>query len=276
MEPSRPISRFRHAPGSHRKSYSTYQPNLCTEPFPHHPPHPLSDASPQAAADTLLVLAHALGDSSSITDVQYASDSIIPTFLALSYFNMTARAFRLLLFHPPGAPPTPPPLAHARAASSSPWLPPLTPLPPLTTADLPATACFHHVLVGHESAFRLTSQSDAVRGVALRGLRDAVLRHCDAEPSAAAGILRINMYTQSSIAADDACTFSEVLNVVASGAALSCLNVDALDTFAAAARAVSSAHLHIVPASLPSALMMLLARESSVVFCVHAIGNNPE
>ena len=115
-----------------------------------------------------------------------------------------------------------------------------------------------------------------VRGVALRGLRDAVLRHYNAEPSAAAGVLHINMYTQASIGGGGVCSFASFLKEVLSDFVLNCVDVDALESFSASAHAISSAHLHVVPSVLSSALMLVLARESSVVFCVHASNINPE
>ncbi len=59
-------------------------------------------------------------------------------------------------------------------------------------------------------------------------------------------------------------------------AVLECIDTDAMESFSAAARAISRAHLHIVPSDLPSAALLLLAPDSSVVFVVHASGSNPE
>jgi hypothetical protein len=223
----------------------------------------------------------------SLHDAQFAADSVIPAFIALSYFNMTSHPFRLLLWHPsnlhdPATPPPDPSIARARAAASSPWLTPLTHLPILTADDLPATECFSHLLVGHESAFRVTPESDAVRGLALRQLRDAVLRHHNIHTSPASSVLVINLYTHSSVADAaaprlDCGRFSELLEEFAGSlVSLHCIVVDAMSSFSALARAISSAHLHVIPSDVPGAAMLLLARESAVVFVVHATGSNPE
>jgi hypothetical protein len=257
-------------------SLGGWSPVVLTERFP-------LGHVPAAARDTVVVLGHALGAATSAHDVQFAADSIIPTFIALSYFNLTSHPMQLLLWHPPtfhSDPTTPAPapsLARSRAAASSSWLPPLTPLPILTAHDLPATACFANVLVGHESAFRLTSRSDAVRGIALRRLRNTVLRHYSAH-AAASSALQINLYYHASAASRSMhCDlFSRMLHQVASEADKHCVDVDAIDSFAAAALTVSRAHLHVLPSDLPHAPMLLLARDSAAVFVVHAEGSSPE
>jgi hypothetical protein len=262
----------------HISSWGSWTPRVISQRFPR---HLIPDADPSA----FVVLGHALGDVHSTHDVQFASDSIIPAAVALSYFNMTGHPFRLLLLHPPNfhnpdAPAPAPSLAGTRAAASSPWLTPLTPLTPLIPHDLPSTACFAHIIVGHESAFRLTPHSDAVRGVALRQLRDRVLRHYVAQ-TAAASALQINLYVHSSSGSTnppriDCARFSQLLEGYASETDKHCVDLDATGSFAAAVGAISRAHLHVVPGDLPHAPMLLLARDAAVVFVVHSTGSNPE
>jgi hypothetical protein len=249
----------------------------------HHPlraVHPSHSGAANYFYKSFVVLGHALGDALSVHDAKFATESAIPAFTALAYFNMTGSPFTLLLWHPPHLRPPPPPhLAQHRAAASSPWLAPLTPMPVLTAADLPPAACFHHLLVGHESAFRVASESDAVRGVALRSLRHALLRHHTHTPDAAATtrLLHVNVYAHSSAAEGIGCKrFLQLLETVARNAVLECVDTDAMESFSAAARAISRAHLHIVPSDLPPAALLLLAPDSSVVFVVHAAGSNPE
>ncbi len=294
MEPSRALIRYRrtgpcaastNAPSSSAQSVS---PIFILILLPEHRPHlHVARAATSAAAHDFAVLGHASADVRSLHDARFAADSVIPAFIALSYFNVTSHPFRLLLWHPsnlhnPATPPPDPSLARARAVASSPWLTPLTHLPILAADDLPAPECFSHVLVGHESAFRVTPESDAVRGVALRQLRNAVLRHHNIHTNPASSVLIINVYTHSSAAEAaaprlDCARFAELLEEFASSqASLHCVIVDAMNSFSALAHAISSAHLHIIPSDLPCAPMLLLARESAVVFVVHATGSNPE
>lgn len=253
----------------------------------HHPlraVHPADSGAANYIYKSFAVLGHALGDALSVHDAKFATESAIPAFTALAYFNMTGAPFTLLLWLPPHLRPLPPPhLARHRAAASSPWLAPLTPMPALAAADLPPTACFHHLLVGHESAFRLTRESDAVRGVALRRLRDALhnhhIPHEHAAATTAPRLLQVNVYVHSTAAEGIGCSrFLQLLQTVARDAVVECMDMDtdAMHSFSAAARAISRAHLHILPSDLPPAALLLLARDSAVVFALHASGSKPE
>ncbi len=258
-----------------------------SENFPLHAHHPDDSVAASLAAErTFAVLGHSSGDGHSVLDAAFASNSIIPAYIALAYFNMTSSPFHHLFWHPSNIPNTSaplPPSVHSPTAASSPWLTPLTPLPPLSTPDLPPITCFSHVLVGHESAFRLSSESDAVRGVALRGLRHAVLRHHNAHITPTSSLLQINFYSHSTT--DEAAepgtdrigcsSFFQLLEGAASDAVKDCVDIDRSESFSASARAVFSAHLHVVPSDMPSAVMLLLARESAVVFVMHARDSNP-
>lgn len=197
---------------------------------------------------------------------------------------MTHRPFSLLHWHPPGLSNSSTPPRHhiqSRAAASSPWLSPLTPLPPLTAAQLPPNACFSHVLVGHESAFRLSPESDAVRGVALRRLRDVVLQHHNVSTRHISTVLRINFYAIATLGASGAdrigCTsFSQLLEGLGVVALVECVDIDAMESFSHSASAISGAHLHVIPGDHPSALLLLLARDAAIVFVLHNQRSNPE
>lgn len=120
-----------------------------------------------------------------------------------------------------------------------------------------------------------------MRGVALRALRDVVLHHHSTPAAKASSILQINFYVHPSIVAAGAdrigCSgFSQLLESVVRGAVVDCVDVDDMGSFSAAARAVQSAHMHVVPADLPSVLMLLLARDAAVVFVLHAEGCSAE
>lgn len=241
-------------------------------------------AALSSSVHSFVVLGHALGDASSLLDVHFASSSIIPAFIALTYFNMTNRPFSLLHWHPPSLSnsSTPPRHSvHGRAATSSPWLAPLTPLPPLTAAQLPPNACFSHVLVGHESAFRLSPESDAVRGVALRSLRDTVLQHHNALSRPVSIVLRINFYALSSLGAGGAdridCTsFPQLLEGLEVVALVECVDIDAMESFSHSASAIYGSHVHVISGDHPSALMLMLARDAAVVFVLHNQHSKPE
>jgi hypothetical protein len=123
----------------------------------------------------------------------------------------------------------------------------------------------------------VSAESDAVRGIALRRLRDILLHHHIVHAIATSSLLQINVYVRYAGAESIGCKrLFQLLETAVDDAVVECIDMDAMQSFSAAAHTVAHAHLHIIPSDLPSAALLLLARDSAVVFVVHGSGSNPE